>query len=158
MVRDHNSEVQIVQSAEDRAVGQLEARVQPCDLDEAMLALKPMFRALPMADRSDLEGFINAFRLVVCDYPIWAVKEAVVAFMRGQVAEHKASFCPNVAEFGRELDRRVNPIREQLRRSMRLRDEAQSLRRDACPGKLSADLRELGRQRVEELRALSSTE
>ncbi|WP_285295444.1 hypothetical protein [Aureimonas altamirensis] len=143
---------------EEAAVSALEAKLAPCDLDEAMSVLKPMFQALPLADRSDIAGFVAAYKLVVYEYPIWAVKEAVVAFLRGRVKGYTSSFCPNVADFGRELDRRVAPLQEQLRRSIRHRDETAQLRIGENAGKLSEETREAARLRVRELRALSGVD
>lgn len=134
-----------------------ERALVPCNDVEALKALEPMFGCLPFAEGTDEVIVMKGFRTVVALYPLWAIKEAVTAFIAGQVPTYKGDFCPNTAVFGRELERRVSRHRERLRKARRMAEEEARLAAEEQGRKArSSELRAAGDRRVYELRARSN--
>ncbi|WAJ26876.1 hypothetical protein [Antarcticirhabdus aurantiaca] len=67
------------------------------------------------------------FELTCAGEPAWAIRETVVAFVRGRVGN---GFTPNAAEFGRELRSLTDPIRGKLGYARKRRKEAEEFERD----------------------------
>ncbi len=131
-----------------------EAHLAPCDVRAAMKIVMVMIEALPVPEDANAAGFVAAFRLVVRRYPLWAIEEAAEAFIGGLVASHVSWACPNTAEFGRELERRVAEARIRLDRAKRRAEERFAL--DAEPQRTprSPELKAKGDAAIARLRHL----
>lgn len=73
---------------------------------------------LPSQDTGDDESLLAAFRMAASGEPIDAIKAAVTCFLTGRAGN---GWRPSSAEFGIEVRRHSDPLRERLRRE-RARD------------------------------------
>ena len=146
-----------VQTREEREVALIEAELAPAPEREAMIALKPLF-LLPIPKDADEATFVAAFRIVVSAYPLWVIKETVAAFLAGRVRSYSSSYCPNTADFGRELENRVSDARQALGRARRLAEEAGRYAREPVRKPRSPEAAAMGDAMVAKLRAAAEAE
>lgn len=118
------------------------------DPEAVSAALAPLWVAFPAAGGGSSDGVAEARVLVYAKaldgIPAWAVGEAVMAFLRGEVERQAHMFAPTAPELRLEARRRMKPLEES-------RHETHMLLQAAPRAVVTAEEAERRRQRVAEI-------
>lgn len=104
----------------------MDAALSPADEKSIGPALAPLWVAFPVTQigLQAAEARVAVFTSALHDLPLWAIREAVEAYVRGEVDRDNHNFAPSPAQVRLEAKRRLRDI-ERMRFEL---DRAESAR------------------------------
>jgi len=77
----------------------------PATTDQCKSALRALFSTFSTGDKGEPAEIIATYLIACSGYPLRAIEQAVIRFIRGEVDAHDGRFVPTSAELSREISR-----------------------------------------------------